>query len=44
MFIGRAFRVIRQDIGVWFKSRCGLILPDTHGSLYDSSVSWLVAV
>jgi hypothetical protein len=33
--------LIRQDIKQWRKSRCGLIVLDPHGSLYDSLIEWL---
>lgn len=33
--------LLRQDIKSWRKSKCGLILLDPHGSLYDSIVEWL---
>src|SRR6266850_2130108 len=33
--------LIRQDIIAWRKSKCGLLLIDPHGSLYDSLMSWL---
>lgn len=33
--------LIRQDIKNWSKSRCGLILLDPHGNLYDSLMEWL---
>lgn len=33
--------LIRQDIKQWHKSRCGLILLDPHGNLYDSLMEWL---
>jgi hypothetical protein len=33
--------LIRQDIRQWHRSRCGLILLDPHGSLYDSIMQWL---
>lgn len=33
--------LIRQDIMAWQTSKCGLLLIDPHGSLYDSLVSWL---
>ncbi len=32
---------IRQDIKNWPKSKCGLLLLDPHGSLYDSLTEWL---
>ncbi len=33
--------LIRQDILAWRKSRCGLLVLDSHGSLYDSLIQWL---
>jgi hypothetical protein len=33
--------LIRQDIKNWHKSKCGLILLDPHGNLYDSIMEWL---
>jgi len=33
--------LIRQDIRAWRKSRCGMLVLDPHGSLYDSLVRWL---
>jgi len=33
--------LIRQDIRSWRKSKCGLIVLDPHGSLYDSLIQWL---
>src|SRR4051812_20400429 len=33
--------LIRQDIVAWRKSKCGLLVLDPHGSLYDSLVEWL---
>jgi hypothetical protein len=33
--------LIRQDIKNWHKSKCGLILLDPHGSLYDNLMQWL---
>jgi len=33
--------LIRQDIISWRKSRCGLLVLDPHGSLYDSLICWL---
>lgn len=33
--------LIRQDIIAWRKSKCGLLLLDPHGSLYDSLIRWL---
>ena len=32
--------LIRQDILAWRKSRCGLILLDPHGNLYDNIIKW----
>jgi hypothetical protein len=33
--------LIRQDIRNWRKSKCGMIVLDPHGSLYDSLIEWL---
>lgn len=33
--------LIRQDILNWRKSKCGLLLLDPHGSLYDSLMAWM---
>src|SRR5262245_44500264 len=33
--------LIRQDIVNWRKSKCGLLVLDPHGSLYDSLMNWL---
>ena len=33
--------LIRQDIAKWPESKCGLILFDPHGSLYDSLIDWV---
>ena len=33
--------LIRQDIRNWHKSKCGLLLLDPHGSLYDGIIEWL---
>ena len=33
--------LIRQDICNWSKSKCGVLVLDPHGSLYDNLVNWL---
>ncbi len=33
--------LIRQDIKQWHKNRCGLILFDPHGNLYDNLMEWM---
>src|ERR1700730_3655982 len=33
--------LIRQDIRNWSKSKCGLLVIDPHGSLYDNLINWL---
>src|SRR5882672_8027365 len=33
--------LIRQDIVSWRKSKCGMLVLDPHGSLYDSLIQWL---
>ena len=30
--------IIRQDIKQWHKSKCGMLVLDPHGSLYDSLI------
>jgi hypothetical protein len=32
--------MIQQDILAWRRSRCGLILLDPHGNLYDNIIKW----
>jgi hypothetical protein len=38
---GKSKFLERQDVISWRKSRCGLVVLDPHGSLYDSLLSWL---
>lgn len=33
--------LIRQDIKNWRKSKCGALIIDPHGSLYDSLINWI---
>lgn len=33
--------LIRQDIKSWRKSKCGMLVLDPHGSLYDSLMNWM---
>jgi hypothetical protein len=33
--------LIRQDILAWRKSRCGMLILDPHGNLYDNIIKWL---
>lgn len=33
--------LIRQDIRNWSKSKCGMIVIDPHGNLYDNLINWL---
>jgi hypothetical protein len=33
--------LIRQDIRNWSKSKCGMLVVDPHGSLYDNLINWL---
>ncbi|HWD38291.1 MAG TPA: type IV secretion system DNA-binding domain-containing protein [Fimbriimonas sp.] len=33
--------LIRQDILSWRKSKCGVLVLDPHGSLYDGLMQWL---
>lgn len=35
--------MLRQDIDQWSKSRCGLLLLDPHGSLFDGVMNWLTS-
>jgi hypothetical protein len=35
--------MIRQDIKAWPDSKCGLLLLDPHGSVYQNVVHWLAA-
>jgi hypothetical protein len=32
--------LLRQDIAGWHENKCGLLLLDPHGSLYDSLMKW----
>lgn len=32
--------LVRQDIKNWHKSKCGALIIDPHGSLYDSLINW----
>ena len=32
--------LVRQDIKQWHKSKCGALIIDPHGSLYDSLINW----
>jgi len=32
---------VRQDIAQWDQSRCGALIIDPHGSLYDSLINWI---
>ncbi len=34
--------LIRQDIAHWPRSKCGLLVLDPHGTLYDSLLNWIV--
>jgi len=36
--------IIRQDIANWRKTKCGLLLLDWHGSIYDNLMEWLAEV
>jgi len=31
----------RQDIKQWHKTKCGALIIDPHGSLYDSLINWI---
>jgi hypothetical protein len=33
--------IVRQDIRNWRKSKCGLLLLDPHGAVYDGVMQWL---
>lgn len=33
--------LIRQDIRNWSKSKCGMLVLDPHGNLYDNLINWL---
>ena len=33
--------LVRQDIKQWHKSKCGALIIDPHGSLYDSLINWI---
>ena len=33
--------LIRQDIAKWPRSKCGLLILDPHGSLYDGLINWI---
>lgn len=33
--------LIRQDIIAWRKSKCGMLVLDPHGNLYDSLMQWM---
>src|SRR5579883_1236390 len=33
--------LIRQDIKQWHESKCGMLVLDPHGSLYDNLIEWL---
>jgi len=33
--------LIRQDIKQWHKTKCGALIIDPHGSLYDSLINWI---
>jgi hypothetical protein len=33
--------LVRQDIQNWHKSKCGALIIDPHGSLYNSLINWL---
>jgi Type IV secretion-system coupling protein DNA-binding domain len=32
---------VRQDIAQWEENRCGALILDPHGSLYDSLINWI---
>ena len=33
--------LIQQDIKQWHESKCGMLVLDPHGNLYDSIIEWL---
>jgi uncharacterized protein DUF87 len=33
--------LVRQDIKNWHKSKCGALIIDPHGSLYNSLINWI---
>ena len=33
--------LVRQDIKNWHKSKCGALIIDPHGSLYNSLINWV---
>jgi len=33
--------LVRQDIKQWHKSKCGALIIDPHGSLYNSLINWI---
>jgi hypothetical protein len=33
--------LVRQDIKQWHKSKCGALIIDPHGSLYNSLLNWI---
>src|ERR1017187_1378998 len=33
--------LIRQDIKQWYDSKCGALIIDPHGSLYNSLINWI---
>jgi len=33
--------LVRQDIKQWHKSKCGVLIIDPHGSLYNSLINWI---
>jgi len=33
--------LVRQDIKQWHKSKCGALIIDPHGSLYNSIINWI---
>ncbi|HEX8340114.1 MAG TPA: type IV secretory system conjugative DNA transfer family protein [Tepidisphaeraceae bacterium] len=34
---------VRQDITAWPRSRCGLMLLDLHGALFESVTDWMIS-
>ena len=35
--------IIRQDIRLWPRNRCGLVVIDPHGEMFDGLMAWIAA-
>jgi hypothetical protein len=33
--------LVRQDIKQWYDTKCGALIIDPHGSLYNSLINWM---